>query len=88
MSVLPILIAKQKDAKVLKDDFKIGWLIEDEIQYAWMVWGSSSNLDNALKVAREVISEKGNRPVYVSDIPIERQVTLNKPIPELREVKF
>jgi 23S rRNA maturation-related 3'-5' exoribonuclease YhaM len=69
---LPLLIAKQKDAKILKDDYKLGWLFQDDTCYLWTVWGSSNNLENAMKVAKQVIEEKGNRKVYLSKIPLKR----------------
>ena len=28
--LLPILIAKQKNAPILKDDYKLGWLYQDK----------------------------------------------------------
>jgi hypothetical protein len=83
---LPLLIAKQKGAKILKDDYKLGWLIQDETGYLWTVWGSSNNLENAKKVAKQVIEEKGSRMVYLSEVPIERGEVVYEPLPELKEV--
>lgn len=86
-SQLPLLIAKQKDAKFLTDDYKLGWLFQDDTTYLWTVWGSSSNLKNALKVAKEVIAEKGDRMVYLSEIPLERSKVVYEPLPNLIDIK-
>ena len=83
----PILIAKQKDAPILKDDYKLGWLYQNKKGYIWAVWGSSNNLGNALKAADDVIRKQGPRPVYVSETPLERAKAIREPLPELTEMR-
>lgn len=83
---LPLLIAKQKDAKILKDDYKLGWLLQDNTGYIWAVWGSSNNLENAIKVAKQTIDEKGERTVYLSETPIERDKAIYETLPALINV--
>lgn len=36
MSSLPILLAKDKNARFMKDDYKIGWLAQDEKSWLWI----------------------------------------------------
>ena len=84
--MMPLLIAKQKNAKLLKDYYHLGWLMQDETGYYWVVWGCSSNIDNAMKVTKQLIEEKGKMPIFISDTPIERGVIVHEPLPELREV--
>lgn len=84
----PLLIAKQKGAKFCKEDYKLGWLFQDDTGYLWMVWGSSSNLENALKVAKQVVEEKANGTmVYLSEVPLERDKAIYEPLPEMKEVR-
>lgn len=68
--ILPILIAKERDAKILKDDYKIGWFNRDGNEWLWTVWGSASNLENAIKCANDTIKQKGERLIYLSEIPL------------------
>ena len=68
--VLPILLAKDRNAKFLKDDYKIGWLQKENNEWLWMVWGSASSLENAIKCAKDTISQKGERPIYLSETPL------------------
>ena len=75
---LPLLIAKQKDIKICPDDYKIGWLMKDDFQGLWMIWGSCKDLKSALNCAREIIKEKGERKVYLSSIPLEKNLTLEQ----------
>jgi len=69
---LPILLAKDKNAKIMKDDYKIGWLTQDEKSWLWIVWGSYKDLDAAIKCANDTIKEKGDRPIYISDEPLSK----------------
>jgi hypothetical protein len=82
-----LLIAQQKGAKILKDDYKLGWLLQDETGYYWMVLGSSKTLELAMKCAKELIEQKGPMTVYVSDAPITRGQIVREPLPELKEVQ-
>jgi len=85
----PLLIAKQKDARFLKDDYKLGWLFRDETGYLWVVWGSSNCIENALKIAKQVVSEKANSTkVYLSEIPLERDKAIYEEMPKLKEINF
>jgi hypothetical protein len=68
--ILPILIAKDRNAIVLKDDYKIGWLNRDGIEWLWTVWGSAANLENAIKCANDTIKQKCERPIYLSETPL------------------
>lgn len=89
-SSAPLLIAKQKDAKFLKDDYKLGWLFQDNTGYLWTVWGSSRNLENATKAIKEVIEEKAQEGiiVYLSETPLERDKAIYEPLPKLIEICF
>jgi 23S rRNA maturation-related 3'-5' exoribonuclease YhaM len=84
---LPLLIAQQKNAKFLKDDYKLGWLFQDNTGYIWTVWGSSNNFENAVKVAKQVIDEQGKRTVYLSKTPLERDKAVYEPL-SLEEIKI
>lgn len=68
--IMPILIAKDRNAKILKDDYKIGWLNRDENEWLWIVWGSAANLEKAIMCAEDTIRQKGERPVYLSETPL------------------
>jgi len=69
---MPILLAKDRNAKFFKDDYKIGWLMQDGKSWLWIVWGSCKDLDTAIKCADDTIKEKGDRPIYVSDEPLSK----------------
>lgn len=73
---LPILLAKDREAKILKDDYKIGWLKREDEGWLWMTWGSAETLDKAIKIANEVVQEKGERPIYLSEIPLIKQIVI------------
>lgn len=73
---MPLLIAKQKDARFMKDDYKLGWLMQgtEEEGWYWIVWGSTSKYDNVIKIANQVLTEKGDRAVYLSEQPLLKGV--------------
>lgn len=85
---LPILIAKDKNAKVefFKDDYKIGWLKREGERWLWMVWGSASNLDKAIKIANETIDKKGERPIYLSEEPLVNAVIIQTELLNLKQL--
>lgn len=68
--VLPILIAQDRNAKFMKDDYKIGWLQRQDSEWLWIVWGSAVNLEKAIMCANDTISKKGERPIYLSETPL------------------
>lgn len=76
--VLQILISKQKNQRICPDDYKIGWLAIDETKGYWMIWGSCSSKENALKCARDTIKQKGERDIFISDQPLEKFLTLEQ----------
>lgn len=73
---VPILIAKDKNAKIFKDDYKIGWYQKDNNSddWIWLVWGSCPNLESAIKCANDVIREKGERAIYLCDTPLSKEL--------------
>ena len=73
----PLLIAKDKNAKICKDDYKLGWLIQDKNEFIWMTWGSSSTYENAIRAAKDVLLKQGFRTVLFSEIPL----TTRKAVP-------
>lgn len=75
---LPILISKQKNQRICPDDYKIGWLMKDKEKGYWMIWGSCSNKQNALKYAKDTIKQKGEREIFVSDELLEKFLTLEQ----------
>ena len=75
---LPILVARKEGQKICPNDYKIGWLMKDDIQGFWITWGSCKDLETALKCARDVIDKKGKREVYLSSIPLSENLTLNQ----------
>lgn len=75
---LPLLIAKDNNAKFLKDDYKLGWIIEDADSIYWMVWGSSKDYDTAILAAKDALIRTGNHKVFVSDNPVPRECIVNK----------
>lgn len=87
--VLPLLISKEDNQTIRKDDYKLGWLFKDENgnKAYWMTWGSSANLESALKVAQEVIEEKGRRDVFISDTPLTKNPTAEQ-VDVLKQVEF
>lgn len=75
---LPLLIAKKEGAKICQDDYKVGWLMKDDTQGLWMIWGSCKDLKAALKCAKDTIEGKGKREVYISSIPLNKNLTLEQ----------
>lgn len=75
---IPLLIAKDKNAKVYKDDYQIGWYYKDSDSddWLWIVWGVCPNLDSAIKCANDVIKEKGERPIYLCDTALSRKLEI------------
>lgn len=71
---LPILIAKDKDAKIFKNYYKIGWLMMQGNEWTWIVWGNARNLDGAKKCARLTIRKNGKRQIYLSENPLSRKI--------------
>ena len=72
---LPLLISKQTEQIILPNDYKLGWLIKDDKEGYWIIWGSSSTKENALNVARQIINEKGEMDIYVSDNHLPKTLT-------------
>lgn len=83
---LPLLIAKDKNAKVLKEDYKLGWIMEDDESIYWTVWGSSKDYDTALSAVKDVLNKKGDRKVFVSDNPVPRNLIISKNECNFREI--
>lgn len=83
---LPLLIAWDKNAKLFKEDYKLGWLFQDDVSYLWTVWGSSPNLKNAFKVAKQVLEEHGDRKIYLSEQPLARDTVVYGPLDGLKEI--
>ncbi len=75
---LPLLIAKDKNAKILKDDYKLGWMIEDNQSIYWAVWGSSKDYNTAISAAKDVLFQKGDRKIFVSDNPMPKSCIISK----------
>lgn len=75
---LPILIAKKEGMKICPDDYKIGWLMKDDLSGFWMIWGSCKDLKTALKCAKDTIKEKGEREVYLSSTPLPKSLNLEQ----------
>lgn len=73
--MLPLLISKQKDVKFLRDDYKLGWLMTDENEGYWMIWGSSKNKYYALSATKDLFEKKGQCEVFISDEPLSKQLT-------------
>lgn len=73
---LPMLISKKEGQKISPDDYKVGWLMKDDTQGYWMVWGSCKDLKTALNCARDTIKEKGKREVYLSSVPLDKHLTV------------
>ena len=65
---ISILISKKENQVICKDDYKIGWLYQGDGQSYWSTWGSFKNLECALKGVKNVLEEKGEREVYLSDV--------------------
>jgi hypothetical protein len=69
---VPLLIAKDRNAKICKDDFKVGWLQKSTVNkdWIWIVFGSCANFAHAKKCCEEIVQEKGDRFVYYSVSPL------------------
>ena len=72
---LPLLIAKKKDNVVCPDDYKVGWLFQDDKEVYWMIWGSSKNKEVALSCAKDVLDNNGDREVFISNVPLSEHPT-------------
>lgn len=71
---LPLLIAKQKEKKILPNEYKLGWLVSNEKEVYWMIWGSSKNRECALSCAKDVMTKQGVRDVFISDTPLSKHL--------------
>lgn len=80
---LPLLIAKDKDAKICKDDYKLGWLTQDETGWLWTVWGSCKDFET---VKNHILKEKGDRKVYLSEKPLSAKLEVQNEKLELKEL--
>ncbi len=75
---ISILISKKEGIKVCPDDYKIGWLYQDDKEAYWSVWGSCKDFKAALKCARDTINKKGEKEVYLSSILLDKHLTLEQ----------
>jgi hypothetical protein len=75
---LPLLIAKKKNNVVCPNDYKVGWLFQDDKEAYWMIWGSSKNKEVALSCAKDVLNNNGDRDVFISNIPLSEHPTLEQ----------
>ena len=79
MLKVSILISKRKNQVICPEDYKIGWLYQDDKQQSyWSIWGSAKDLKNALNYARKTIQEKGNKEVYLSSVALDKNLTLEQ----------
>lgn len=86
---MPLLIAKDKNAKVLKNDYKLGWIMEDNKSIYWMVWGSSKDYNTAILAAKDVLKEKEiTTKIFVSDNPVPRNYIISKTECDFREIEL
>lgn len=72
---LPLLISKQEGQLICPDDYKLGWLLQDEKEAYWSIWGSSKDKEHALSAAKDVLNKQGDRDVFISDIPLSQYLT-------------
>lgn len=70
---LPLLIAKDKDAVICKDDYHLGWLVQNDANWYWMVWGACKDRESAIRAKDNVLKEKGERQVFFSKKPLSRK---------------
>lgn len=75
---LPLLVSKKEGMKIFKEDYKIGWLMTDEKQGMWRTFASCKDLELAYRCVKEIIKDKGYRKVYISDIPLDKFLTLEQ----------
>ncbi|CAI3571432.1 hypothetical protein [Clostridium neonatale] len=79
MLKVSILISRRENEVICPEDYKIGWLYQDDKQQSyWSVWGSAKNLKCALDCARITIKEKGAKEVYLSSVPLDKNLTLEQ----------
>ena len=84
---LPLLIAKKEHQPICPDDYKLGWLFQDEKEGYWMIWfqdekegywmiwGSCKNKETALSAVKEVLEKQGVRDVFISEVPLSKHLT-------------
>jgi hypothetical protein len=85
---LPLLIAKDKNAKFLKNDYKLGWILEDDESFYWSVWGSSKDYDTAMSAAKDLLNQKGYRKIFVSNNPIPKECIISKKECSFQEIEL
>lgn len=73
--MLPLLIAKRENQNILPDDYKLGWLFQDDKDSYWMIWGSSKDRNTALCCAKDTLQRQGNRDVFIFDLPLSLHPT-------------
>ena len=72
---LPLLIAKKEHQPICPDDYKLGWLFQDEKEGYWMIWGSCKNKETTLSAIKEVLEKQGVRGVFISEVPLSKHLT-------------
>ncbi len=72
---LPLLIAKKEHQPICPDDYKLGWLFQDEKEGYWMIWGSCKDKEAALSAVKEVLEKQGVRDVFISEVPLSKHLT-------------
>lgn len=82
---LALVIAKEQGKAICPDDYKLGWLFQDENEAYWMIWGSSKNKECALSCARDVLEKQGKRDIFISDVPLSKHPTKEQ-VASLKEV--
>lgn len=79
MLKVSILISRRKNQVICPEYYAIGWLCQDDKQQSyWSVWGCAKDLKRALNCARMTIEEKGYKEVYLSNVPLDKNLTLEQ----------
>lgn len=77
----PLLIARNKDDKICKGQWHLGWLTEDDDCYFWSVWGLSPTVENALNIIFKEIEHLDERKILVCDELLTRNKVIQGEIP-------
>lgn len=59
-------------------DYALGWLVQTENGFGWVVWGSSATIEGALRCRAEILAKSGPREVLISHEPLPKDLTVDQ----------
>jgi hypothetical protein len=78
--ISPVNPEKYKDnvQSIIKGNYHIGWLMEFKDGAAYVTWGMSNNLDNAIMAAKDNFRQNGKKELLIYDKPLKNKLSLDE----------